>query len=90
MTFEEWLEQNHPNTYAVKDMHGVRDWITFAEQAWNAAKEDSKPIAKIVERSLYGGDVEYSIIGFDGYEVSIRSTKEKAEQWCLESGYKLK
>lgn len=90
MTFDEWLKKSYPGTYADRNFHGIREWVEFAELAWEAAKEDSKPIVKIVERTLYGGEKQYSIIGFDGFEVAIRSTLEKAREWAIDQGYKLK
>lgn len=42
MTFEQWLEKEHPETYAVKDTHGIRDWVEWAKEAFEAGKESAK------------------------------------------------
>lgn len=87
MTFEEYMEK----TYGKLAFERFDDnrIIQAAQHAWYAAKEDSKPVAKIVERKLCFGAVEYSIIGYDGFESAIRSTKEQAEQWAIENGYRI-
>lgn len=82
MTFEQWWNTHKgPNSSRL-----IKDW---AERAWYAAKENSKPIAKISERTLFGGDKEYHIIGFDGFASAIRNTKEAAEKWAIENGYRI-
>ena len=88
MTSEKWLQKEFGNKW--KNYSFQMDWVSAAKLAWNAAKEDSKPVAKIVERKLHGmNQVEYSIIGYDGYESAIRNTKEAAEKWAIENGYRL-
>lgn len=89
MTFEEWFKsvcKNWSDQLAFSEMSQTE----AMQLAWNAAKEDSKPVARIVERKLYGMNaVEYSIIGYDGYESAIRNTKEKAIEWAIENGYRV-
>lgn len=88
MTFEEWYT-TFCKSWEDQLNFDAMDVYDAMKIAFNAAKEDSKPIAKIVERKLYGmNQVEYSIIGYDGYESAIRSTKEKAIEWAIENGYR--
>lgn len=90
MTFEEYMVKTYGEFWNKGMFQDDGKVIRVTEHAWNAAKEDSKPVAKIVERKLYGmNEVEYSIIGFGGFESAIRSTREQAQQWAIENGYRI-
>lgn len=94
MTFVQWLEKNHPNTYAVKDMHGVRDWIAFAEQAWNAAREDScVPKVFIVEpyETECWSEKDWQVVLEETGETLVWcKTEQRCKEWCAENGFRIK
>lgn len=61
--------------------------------AWNAAKEDSKPIAQIKfvtwdcpDRNKFNGD--FWTVSNTSASVIVK-TKEEVEKWAIENGYKL-
>lgn len=90
MTFEEFWRKRVEmglDPYCTSD-------IELARFVWNAAREDSKPVADI----LY---VDYPCTGFTrngnkpfwsvrntGATV-IKQTKEEAEEWAINNGYRI-
>lgn len=90
MTFEEWWGENK---YSLGDCDDP-SWI--AKRAWNAAKEDSKLVAEIVNPAPHyfyvqaaDADVvteKYSVF----WDYPRFYTHDAAEKWALEQGYRIK
>ena len=95
MTFEEWFSK-HTRFGCLPD-----DRLTpielaikvFSLMTWNAAKEDSKPVAKIkyVDYMCAGFALNkgpyWTVVGTAA--TVIKQTKEQAEQWAIENGYRV-
>ena len=44
MTFEQWLEKEYPQTFEHKDTHGMKDWVQFAEAAFQAGQQSGSDL----------------------------------------------
>lgn len=83
MKFEDWY-----NGRADKDFIDKPSAKVAFEFAWNAAKEESKPIAKIDWVEYHNGGLDLSYWSFHGCRWHF-DTKGEAEYWAIENGYRV-
>lgn len=85
MTFEEWADKQ--SEFKTKPPVMGLALKEIAHKAWNAAKEDSKPVARIYWKECFHGGIDMSYWSFHECRWHFDS-KEAAQQWAIENGYR--
>ena len=92
MTFEEWFIYEYgPNWKA----NYSEESYFLAEASWNAAKEDSKPVAKITEQDrdyfyIDASDASDCVEKYSTlWEYPRFYTKDAANNWAIDNGYRV-
>lgn len=72
MTFEQWLEKEYPHIYAIRETHGIRDWIVFGQNAFNVHQRLLNRAAEELKDAWEGswGDVPQDSV----YHVIVKDT----------------
>lgn len=79
MTFEEWYKSYTDQGYQVSKAGCLA--------AWNAAKEDSKPVARVSYSQLLD---EWCVYNRTGQEIKDGFvSKTQGTRWAIENGYRV-